>query len=74
MHGRFQIPEPWPYQEARRLFKEPLVTAIEELPEFKWNIPDEEVKTCLALLWPQPCHEVSLKLFLYIYLFININD
>ncbi|CAK9877862.1 unnamed protein product [Sphagnum jensenii] len=39
---RYQIPDPWPYQEARRLFKEPVVTPTEELPEFKWNAPDEE--------------------------------
>jgi hypothetical protein len=41
--NRYQIPDPWPYQEARRLFKEPVVTPTEELPEFKWNAPDEEV-------------------------------
>ncbi|KAG0575487.1 hypothetical protein KC19_5G007200 [Ceratodon purpureus] len=39
---RYQIPEPWPYQEARRLFKEPLVTPSEEIPEFKWAAPDAE--------------------------------
>lgn len=64
MHGRYQIPEPWPYQEARRLFKEPLVTPTEELPEFKWNAPDEEVKTCLSCFalasTLSGVHEVSL--------------
>lgn len=40
MH-RYQIPEDWPYQEARRLFKEPLVTNDSE--ELKWTPPDEEV-------------------------------
>ncbi|XP_024517942.1 flap endonuclease 1 isoform X1 [Selaginella moellendorffii] len=39
---RYQIPESWPYQEARRLFKEPIVLPDEELPELKWNAPDEE--------------------------------
>ncbi|KAJ6816524.1 flap endonuclease 1 isoform X2 [Iris pallida] len=37
---RFQIPEDWPYQEARRLFKEPLVTKDTE--ELRWTPPDEE--------------------------------
>ncbi|XP_058076520.1 flap endonuclease 1 isoform X2 [Magnolia sinica] len=38
---RYQIPENWPYQEARRLFKEPLVSDIEAQPELKWTAPDE---------------------------------
>ncbi|KAF8727405.1 hypothetical protein HU200_019010 [Digitaria exilis] len=37
---RYQIPEDWPYQEARRLFKEPDVTL--DIPELKWTAPDEE--------------------------------
>lgn len=40
---RYQIPENWPYQEARRLFKEPVVSDIEGQPEIKWTAPDEEV-------------------------------
>ncbi|MQL72930.1 hypothetical protein Taro_005256 [Colocasia esculenta] len=39
---RYHIPEEWPYQEARRLFKEPLVTAPDEQPDLKWTAPDEE--------------------------------
>ncbi|XP_043814914.1 flap endonuclease 1 isoform X3 [Manihot esculenta] len=39
---RYQIPEDWPYQEARHLFKEPIVLADEEEPELKWSSPDEE--------------------------------
>ncbi|WCJ26819.1 Flap endonuclease 1 [Euphorbia peplus] len=39
---RYSIPEDWPYQEARRLFKEPLVLADKEEPEMKWTSPDEE--------------------------------
>ncbi|XP_030956958.1 flap endonuclease 1 isoform X1 [Quercus lobata] len=39
---RFQIPDDWPYQEARRLFKEPLVCTDEEQLEIKWTAPDEE--------------------------------
>ncbi|XP_058002916.1 flap endonuclease 1 isoform X2 [Hevea brasiliensis] len=39
---RYQVPEDWPYQEARRLFKEPVVLADEEEPEIKWTAPDEE--------------------------------
>lgn len=38
---RYQIPEDWPYQEARHLFKEPNVTM--DVPELKWIAPDEEV-------------------------------
>lgn len=39
---RYQIPEDWPYQEARRLFKEPEVFTDEEQLEIKWSAPDEE--------------------------------
>jgi flap endonuclease-1 len=39
---RYQIPEDWPYQEARRLFKEPLVCTDEAQLDFKWSAPDEE--------------------------------
>ncbi|KAL1569877.1 Elongation of fatty acids protein 2 [Salvia divinorum] len=37
---RYQIPEEWPYQEARRLFKEPSVLVNDD--ELKWSSPDEE--------------------------------
>ncbi|XP_042512970.1 flap endonuclease 1-like [Macadamia integrifolia] len=39
---RYQIPEDWPYQEARHLFKEPVVSADREQLEIKWTSPDEE--------------------------------
>ncbi|XP_043712701.1 flap endonuclease 1 isoform X2 [Telopea speciosissima] len=39
---RYQIPEDWPYQEARHLFKEPVVSADHEQLEIKWTSPDEE--------------------------------
>ncbi|KAK9292929.1 hypothetical protein L1049_020911 [Liquidambar formosana] len=39
---RYQIPVDWPYQDARRLFKEPLVSADDEQLEIKWSAPDEE--------------------------------
>ncbi|KAF3775855.1 Flap endonuclease 1 [Nymphaea thermarum] len=39
---RYKIPENWPYQEARTLFKEPIVSPVEELDEAKWTSPDEE--------------------------------
>ncbi|CAN1219272.1 Flap endonuclease 1 [Linum perenne] len=38
---RYQIAEDWPYQEARRLFKEPNVLKDDE-EEIKWASPDEE--------------------------------
>ncbi|KAF4389664.1 hypothetical protein F8388_009797 [Cannabis sativa] len=38
----YQIPDNWPYQEARQLFKEPNVYSNEEEPEIKWTAPDEE--------------------------------
>lgn len=40
---RYQIPEDWPYQEARQLFKEPLVSTDDEELNLKWSPPDEEV-------------------------------
>ncbi|KAL9229479.1 hypothetical protein vseg_004941 [Gypsophila vaccaria] len=39
---RYQIADDWPYQEARRLFKEPFVFPENEEPELKWSPPDEE--------------------------------
>ncbi|CAM8940073.1 hypothetical protein QQ045_000989 [Rhodiola kirilowii] len=39
---RYQIPEEWPYEEARRLFKEPLVVTDEDKIDLKWSAPDEE--------------------------------
>ncbi|GFY94348.1 5'-3' exonuclease family protein [Actinidia rufa] len=38
----YQIPDDWPYEGARRLFKEPLVFADDEQLEIKWSAPDEE--------------------------------
>ncbi|WJX63825.1 Elongation of fatty acids protein 2, variant 2 [Trifolium repens] len=39
---RYQIPDDWPYQEARRLFKEPDVSTDDEVLNLKWSPPDEE--------------------------------
>jgi len=44
---RYQIPDNWPYQEARRLFKEPMVITDEKELDIKWSSPDEEVITIL---------------------------
>ncbi|DBA88491.1 hypothetical protein WJX79_008640 [Trebouxia sp. C0005] len=40
--ARYGIPDPFPYQEARTLFKEPDVLSIDAVPAFKWGEPDEE--------------------------------
>ncbi|KAF8021100.1 hypothetical protein BT93_G1506 [Corymbia citriodora subsp. variegata] len=37
----YQIPDNWPYTEAQRLFKEPIVS-MEEQPEIKWTASNEE--------------------------------
>ncbi|KAK4782606.1 hypothetical protein SAY86_016708 [Trapa natans] len=39
---RYQIPDDWPYSEARQLFKEPCVYTEVDEPEIKWTAPDEE--------------------------------
>ncbi|XP_028779409.1 flap endonuclease 1 [Neltuma alba] len=39
---RYQIPDDWPYKEARQLFKEPLVLTEEEQLDLKWTAPDED--------------------------------
>nr|KJB72950.1 hypothetical protein B456_011G205800 [Gossypium raimondii] len=39
---RYSIPDDWPYEEARRLFKEPLVCMDDEQLEMKWSPPDLE--------------------------------
>lgn len=38
---RFSVPEDWPYQEVRTLFKEPNVCT--GIPDFTWTSPDSEV-------------------------------
>ncbi|KAL6636591.1 hypothetical protein ACP70R_024163 [Stipagrostis hirtigluma subsp. patula] len=37
---RYSVPEDWPYQEVRTLFKEPNVCT--EIPDFLWTAPDTE--------------------------------
>ncbi|OMO71487.1 XPG/Rad2 endonuclease [Corchorus olitorius] len=39
---RYSIPDDWPYQEARQLFKEPLVCTDDEQLDIKWSAPDDE--------------------------------
>mmetsp|Transcript_8460 Transcript_8460/g.25346 ORF Transcript_8460/g.25346 Transcript_8460/m.25346 type:complete len:388 (+) Transcript_8460:369-1532(+) len=39
---KYPIPDPFPYQEARRLFKEPVVLKEEEVPKMVWGNPDVE--------------------------------
>eukprot|EP00898_Chlorokybus_atmophyticus_P005932 jgi/Chlat1/633/Chrsp103S01045 len=36
------VPDPFPYKEARELFKSPTVIPADEVPEFHWTAPDEE--------------------------------
>ncbi|RLN40440.1 hypothetical protein C2845_PM01G25020 [Panicum miliaceum] len=38
---RFSVPEDWPYQEVRTLFKEPNVCT--GIPDFMWTSPDSQV-------------------------------
>ncbi|KAK9786073.1 hypothetical protein WJX73_007328 [Symbiochloris irregularis] len=40
--GKYIIPEPFPFAEARELFKEPKVLPAEEIPPLKWTPADEE--------------------------------
>ncbi|KAJ4795414.1 Flap endonuclease 1 [Rhynchospora pubera] len=37
---RYKVPEDWPYQEVRRLFKEPMVSY--EVSDLSWTCPNEE--------------------------------
>lgn len=37
---KYKIPDPFPYEEARRLFKEPDVLAGAAVPAIKWSSPD----------------------------------
>ncbi|XVE63188.1 hypothetical protein DITRI_Ditri06bG0180200 [Diplodiscus trichospermus] len=39
---RYSIPDDWPYQEARRLFTEPLVCTNDEQLDMKWSAVDDE--------------------------------
>ena len=38
---KYQIPENWPYEQARILFKEPEVESADAI-ELNWSAPDEE--------------------------------
>jgi flap endonuclease-1 len=39
---KYKIPDPFPYEEARRLFKNPDVLAGAAVPPLKWSAPDAE--------------------------------
>ncbi|QDZ21316.1 XPG/Rad2 endonuclease [Chloropicon primus] len=39
---KYTVPEPFPYKEARELFKNPEVIPADQVPPFKWTNPDEE--------------------------------
>ena len=41
MIHRYTVPEDWPYQEVRTLFKQPNVCT--EIPDFQWTSADKEV-------------------------------
>ena len=38
--SKYTIPNPFPYEEARRLFKEPDVLKADAVPPLKWTAPD----------------------------------
>ncbi|XP_047072393.1 flap endonuclease 1-B-like isoform X1 [Lolium rigidum] len=40
LNKRYIVPEDWPYQEVRTLFKKPNVTT--EIPDFQWTSADKE--------------------------------
>ncbi|EMS54609.1 Flap endonuclease 1-B [Triticum urartu] len=40
LHKRYTVPEDWPYQEVRTLFKQPNVCT--EIPDFQWTSADKE--------------------------------
>ena len=42
MHFNFSVPEDFDYVNARRMFVEPDVLDVKNLPTFKWTNPDEE--------------------------------
>jgi len=38
--AKYPVPDPFPYDDARRLFTHPEVTPVAALPPFKWTPPD----------------------------------
>jgi flap endonuclease-1 len=40
--SKWVVPDPFPFEAARRLFLEPEVVDVASIPEFKWTPPDEE--------------------------------
>jgi flap endonuclease-1 len=53
--SKYTIPEPFPYQEARQLFKEPDVLRGEAIPSIKWSAPDKGAQ-CIC----RPRHPCAL--------------
>lgn len=39
---KYIFPSEFNYEEVRKLFKNPEVTKVDDIGEFKWNKPDEE--------------------------------
>lgn len=39
---KYQIPDPYPFEEARRLFQEPEVLKGDQVPALKWSAPDTD--------------------------------
>lgn len=73
---RYHIPDDWSYQEARRLFKEPVVYNDKEQLEINWTAPDVEVidlqsKTAYCITFSfikkmfRPFREIALSCHFY---------
>lgn len=41
-HAKYKVPEPFPYEQARELFRNPNVLHKDQLPPIQWTAPDEE--------------------------------
>jgi flap endonuclease-1 len=39
--AKYPLPQPYPYQEARQLFRQPAVLPADQLPPMRWAPPDE---------------------------------
>ena len=68
---RYQIPDNWPYKEARQLFKEPVVLTDEEQLDLKWAAPDEQVISVLFKLNIIAFQHPSICMYMYLSMYVT---
>jgi flap endonuclease-1 len=60
---RYTVPEDWPYQEVRTLFKKPNVCT--EIPDFQWTSADKEVMLDNSYYMVNVFHNLTVLAFYF---------